>query len=176
MIPVRSYLTHVALVAGLLMGCAPGAAAADWVLWAGRVDPPFGDQRAIGAPYPSLVRAWGPPIQPAEDVPIAVWPRGLEVSLTAAPSGSAVKFLVSTPGWRTPAGVRVRTSERRLRNVYGSRLVAVPDRRGLFGVTRHFMVRTGGTATGFVMTKDRVFWILTGTVATVRAELMFAGP
>jgi hypothetical protein len=142
----------------------------------GAVDPWYGDTRAVGATHVSLVRAWGRPVRPAEDVPVAVWRDGLEVTLTRAPAGRAVKFHVTGPLWRTPAGVTVGTTESRLRRVYRGRLVAVADRRGILGVRRHWMVVRGRNAVGFVMRPGRVAAMVSGRTAVVRADLAFAGP
>lgn len=162
-------------VAFALAGASP-ALAANWVIGAGNIDPPYGPERPIGASYSSLVGAWGPPARPAEDIPVATWPHGLEVTLTGAPAGAAVTFNVFRGRWRTPSGARIGTSPAALRRIYGARLEPVADRRGLMGVGRHYMVRAGGMAIGFVMRPGRVAWINTGTVGTVRQELRFAGP
>lgn len=173
----RHMLTALAISVVAFFGATSSSLAADWVVGSGTVDPPFGARLAIGTSYSSMVRAWGPPSQPAEDIPIAVWPKGLEVTLTRAPAGAAVKFLVSSSRWRTTSGARTGMTTSALQRIYGSRLVAVEDQRGLLGVSRHWMVLARGKAIGFVMrSPDRVMWILTGRLSTVRSELAFAGP
>ncbi len=142
----------------------------------GSVDPADGPLRTAGAAYASLVRAWGAPVRPAEDVPVAVWRGGLEVTLTRAPDGRAVKFQVAGPGWRTVAGIGTGDTEARLRRVYRGRLVAVADRRGILGVRRHWMLVRGRHAIGFVMRPGRVAALTSGRTATVRTDLRFAGP
>ncbi|MGD9694305.1 MAG: hypothetical protein AB7V42_01435 [Thermoleophilia bacterium] len=164
------------LAAIVLLAAAGPAAARDWVIAPGRVDPPYGPQRSVGAPFAALERSWGPPLAPAVDVPVAVWPRGLEVTLRRAPRGAAVKFAARGQRWRTPSGARRGTTEARLRRIYGDRLQPVTDERGLLGVTRHWMAVYGDDALGFVMRPGRVLAIITGRTAVVRADLRFSGP
>lgn len=170
-----------AVAAALVVGGATAADAAaafprDGVISPGRVDPRMGPARAVGASFPSMVRAWGVPMTPARDIPVAFWPDRLEVTLTRAPQGPARLFLVTGSWWRTPRGIRPGDGERKLRRVYRGRLVAVADRRGTLGVRRHWMTVRGADAMGFVMKPGRVAAVISGRTATVREELRFAGP
>ncbi|HWH13330.1 MAG TPA: hypothetical protein VNT51_01180 [Miltoncostaeaceae bacterium] len=175
--PSRRRLPVALTAAVALLGAPAAALATPWVIGAGDVHPPDGPERAIGASFGTLVRAWGPPEVAPRDVPVATWPRGLEVTFTRARGGASVKFLVSDRRWRTPSGARVGMTAAQLRRIYGRRLVTVPDRRGLLGVRYHLMVPAGRMALGFVLRRPgRVLWLVTGSRATVRADLAFAGP
>ena len=167
------------LIALALAAAAPAAAhAAGRVVDPGRIDPPYGPSRPVGTPVRALVAAWGPGEIPLPgDPPIASWPAGVEVTLGPAPARRAEKFTVTRPGWRTRAGVRIGSPEAAVVARYGrGRLVRVADRRGILGSDHHLMLPAGRMAIGFVLRRGRVFWMTTGPLPVVRADLAVAGP